>query len=401
MPKLGSAGNSRPVVNPVTAAGVHRIGKATVHVGDCLRVLSAFKSESVQCCVTSPPYYGLRDYGVEGQIGLEKTPAEYVARMVAVFEQVRRVLRKDGTLWLNLGDSYANTGASGPQGMTGDRATRTYTAAGLGAGRNGLPPGTKPKDLLGIPWQVAFALREAGWYLRQDIIWAKPNPMPESVTDRCTKSHEYVFLMTKSPRYYYDAEAIKESSQSGLVRPRKRPNGLGTDEEKQGDYGATSCGIGQTRNRRSVWNVAPKPFKGAHFAVFPAGLITPCILAGTSERGACPRCGAPWRRRVERTRMVVRPSPRREEMQDGQGDLARTQTGGTTTVPPSSRTVGWDPGCTCPAREPVPCRVLDPFLGSGTTAEAALSLGRSCTGIELSPDYVSGIVLPRLARFAV
>jgi len=185
-------------------------GNATIHNGDCLDVLRTLPDESVHCCVTSPPYWGLRDYGHDGQIGLEETPEAYVSRLVEVFREVRRVLRSDGTLWLNLGDSYANGGPSGPQGTSGDRASRSFTAERLEAGC--LTHGLKPKDLVGIPWRVAFALQADGWWLRQDIIWHKPNPMPESVRDRCTKAHEYVFLLAKSQRYYYDAEAISEAS---------------------------------------------------------------------------------------------------------------------------------------------------------------------------------------------
>ncbi len=216
--------------------------------GDCLQVLATLPAESVQTCITSPPYWGLRDYGAEGQLGLEATPEAYVASMVAVFREVRRVLRDDGTLWLNLGDSYAGSAVGGNDGVPNEwqRPSRAAKAAISKAGR--------PKDLVGIPWRVAFALQADGWYLRQDIIWHKPNPMPEGVTDRCTKAHEYIFLMTKSARYFYDVEAVKEhSDQTG------------------------------TRNRRSVWTVTIKPYKGAHFATFPPDLIEPCVLAGSAS----------------------------------------------------------------------------------------------------------------------
>ena len=252
-----------------------------LRLGDCLDVLRGMEDDSVHCCVTSPPYYGLRDYGMDGQIGLEPTPDEYVARMVAVFREVRRVLRDDGTCWVNLGDSYAS----------GGRKTRDEDSKLEQRGmqiRPADPSGIKPKDLLGIPWRVAFALQADGWYLRQDIIWAKPNPMPESVRDRCTKSHEYIFLLTKSARYFYDHEAVKEPS---LYPPGTRQNvekgGFNSKySEGSGRKGDESFrAIREKRNRRSVWTVATRPYSGAHFAVFPPQLIEPCILAGCPVGG--------------------------------------------------------------------------------------------------------------------
>ena len=227
-------------------------------IGDCLTVLRSLPDGFANTCVTSPPYWGLRDYGHDGQIGLEETPDAYVERMVAVFREVRRVLRDDGTLWLNLGDSYAGGSSSGTVNnetstLGGGKATQAAAASVVHARKHGL----KPKDLVGIPWRVAFALQADGWYLRSDIIWHKPNPMPESVTDRPTKAHEYVFLMSKSPRYYYDADAIKER--------------------------ATNDDTG--RNKRSVWTVTTRPFSGAHFACYPPDLIKPCIAAGCPEGG--------------------------------------------------------------------------------------------------------------------
>lgn len=271
-------------------------------------------SESVNTCVTSPPYFGLRDYGHVGQIGLEATPDEFVGKLVEVFREVRRVLRDDGTLWLNLGDSYAaqrsgtampaETLAGGQSGQSVDGrghrgrgdadATRvdggTRREAGSGpAHRNASAIGLKHKDLIGIPWRVAFALQADGWYLRQDIIWHKPNPMPESVTDRCTKSHEYIFLMSKSERYYFDSEAIAEPAihAGKVVTNNNGKNG------QMGGFGATRGGfmkpegvtVKDTRNRRSVWTVPSHPFKGAHFATFPPDLIEPCILAGSPRGG--------------------------------------------------------------------------------------------------------------------
>lgn len=236
----------------------------TIHVGDCVAIMRTMADASVQCCITSPPYFGLRDYGHAGQIGLEDSPEAYVAKLVDVFREVRRVLRDDGTLWLNLGDSYArdsrvrwdNTSHTNA-GWKSGQSTRTAP--------NLVRAGYKAKDLIGIPWRVAFALQADGWYLRQDVIWHKPNPMPESVTDRCTKSHEYVFLMSKSARYHFDAAAIKEPANPKNYR-----------------RGRARC---DTRNKRDVWSVNTKGFKGAHFAVFPEKLVEPCILAGCPVGG--------------------------------------------------------------------------------------------------------------------
>lgn len=260
-------------------------------IGDCLESMRGMDSESVHCCVTSPPYWGLRDYGHEGQIGLESTPEAYVARMVEVFREVRRVLRDDGTLWLNLGDSYANNGArdsSKVGGFTGDRIRRGVKGT-MDSRPREIPDGLKPKDLVGIPWRVAFALQADGWWLRQDIIWHKPNPMPESVRDRCTKAHEYVFLLAKSERYYYDAEAVVEAADTAGKIGGFTPNAaLAAGKKPSGNMIAekgASYVRPDTRNRRSVWTVTTKPFKGAHFATFPPDLIEPCILAGCPVGG--------------------------------------------------------------------------------------------------------------------
>lgn len=229
--------------------------------GDCLEVLQGLPDVSINCCVTSPPYYGLRDYGVNGQIGLEETPDEYIEKLVNVFREVKRVLRDDGTLWLNIGDSYAgsNKGVMADGSVVGGSKQKTNKGTIQGSiPKTRKIEGAKPKDLIGIPWMLAFALRSDGWYLRQDIIWHKPNPMPESVKDRCTKAHEYIFLLSKSDRYYFDSGAIQEP--------------------------AVSVHEG-SRNRRSVWTVATKTYKGAHFATFPEELIKPCILAGCPENG--------------------------------------------------------------------------------------------------------------------
>jgi DNA modification methylase len=252
-----------------------------VLVGDVLEKIKELPDNSVHCCVTSPPYFGLRDYGVTGQIGLEETPDEYVGKLVEVFRSVRRVLRDDGTLWLNLGDSY-NAGRNGGHSGGGKQAD---LARHRGISRSGANvPGLKPKDLIGIPWRVAFALQSDGWYLRQDIIWNKPSPMPESVRDRCTKAHEYIFLLSKGPRYYFDKDAISEPAGTpgkfnGSLAEKSGANG---DRNDGGRAGIPGDG---KRNKRSVWTVTSKPFKGAHFATFPPELILPCILAGCPENG--------------------------------------------------------------------------------------------------------------------
>jgi len=318
--------------------------------GDALASLRTLPDQSVNCIVTSPPYFGLRDYGVEGQMGLEPTPDEFVKALVGVLREARRVLRDDGTLWLNLGDSYA-----GSWGAQGRRETDSYDDSWHGSQIKNHPKrasntgtirqaGLKPKDLIGIPWRVAFALQADGWYLRQDIIWHKPNPMPESVTDRCTKAHEYIFLLSKSPKYFFDHMAIRtplaETSVARLSQPtleqqqgsdrvpgktngrmkavRFGGNKYGDDNReesrtKSGNEWVASTGA----NKRSVWTVTTKPFKGAHFATFPPDLIEPCVLAGCPEGGT----------------------------------------------------------------------VLDPFFGAGTTGLVARKHGRNCIGIELNPVY--------------
>lgn len=382
-----------------------------IYHGDALETLRRLPEAIVQTVVTSPPYWRLRDYGVGGQLGLEATPEEFVANMVAVFRGVRRVLRDDGTVWLNMGDSYAagkakdtyNGEASADLGWTNEQSRVP-------------PPGLKQKDLCGIPWMLAFALRVDGWYLRQDIIWHKPNPMPESVTDRCTKAHEYIFLLSKSPRYFFDAEAIREAmvsdgkgglwgaDRSAGATPDDYHVGAHDKEPWTGERSVNPAG----RNRRSVWTVATHSFAGCHFATFPPKLIEPCILAGTSNEGACAKCGAPWRRVVEKERVRTRPGkdsksydrtngevvddgmekPWRDRAEIGNRDPGRHVTETTTT--------GWEPSCDCNA-DKVPCVVLDPFLGAGTTAMVAKQNGRHAIGIELNAEYIE-LALPRIAQ---
>ena len=277
--------------------------------GDVIDCLRKIPEKSVNTVVTSPPYWGLRDYGVDGQLGLESTPDEYVAKMADVFREVRRVLRDDGTLWLNLGDSYASRGGiaqphrdggSGGIGKKGTRGMQSYSAAGGGFIKpSAINNGLKPKDLIGIPWRVALALQADGWYLRSDIIWAKPSPMPESVTDRPTRAHEYIFLLSKSSKYYYDADSIREplseqrAKQAGkLVDPgndaKKREKQIEHDKKRGsgGHFDGHKWRMNPLgRNKRSVWIVSTKPFPEAHFATFPPELVRPCILAGSPVGG--------------------------------------------------------------------------------------------------------------------
>jgi DNA modification methylase len=296
----------------------------TIYEGDCIQTMQSWPDKCIQTCITSPPYYGLRDYGHDGQIGLEETPTQYVDKMVEVFREVKRVLSDDGTLWLNLGDSYSSHKDCKSIGQTLAKGTTREFAHEIDLGKSRIrdskmlkSQGLKNKDLIGIPWMVAFALRKDGWYLRQDIIWNKPNPMPESVTDRCTKSHEYIFLLTKNERYYYDHESIKE-----LANPdksyRDRDNSKLNNTPGRSKMKGLKSNHYEMKNKRSVWTISTKPYKGAHFATFPADLIAPCIQAGSPEGGI----------------------------------------------------------------------VLDPFMGSGTTAHTALRLGRKYVGCEINAGYI-------------
>jgi hypothetical protein len=297
------------------------------------------------------------------------------------------VLRGDGTLWLNLGDSFAGAGAGGGGNRKGNE--HGQHDALVGTIRGTVPVGLKPKDLVGIPWRVAFALQADGWWLRQDIIWHKPNPMPESVTDRCTKAHEYMFLLAKSARYYYDSEAIKEASTTAPHAPgntAKRFDKSGTNSWKS-DRMDSVWGADGTRNRRSVWTVTTKPYREAHFATFPPKLIEPCILASTSEKGCCPRCGAPWERVWEHGDITSTGGGNGRELSGqclvgGRGDSNVGKF-----VCREHRTTGWQPTCDC-GDQPVPCTVLDPFNGSGTTGAVAVEHGRNYIGIELNPAYI-------------
>ncbi|MGE0854247.1 MAG: site-specific DNA-methyltransferase [Hyphomicrobiaceae bacterium] len=366
-----------------------------VRHGDCIEVMASLEAESVHCVVTSPPYWGLRDYGVDGQIGLEPTPEAWCARLVEVFREVRRVLRPDGVLWLNIGDSYATgAGKVGDHpggGNDGERARRCAPGTPL----NRMPTaGLKPKDLIGQPWLLAFALRADGWWLRSEVIWNKPNPMPESVRDRPTKAHEQVFLLTKSASYYYDQEAVRERGQDWGPRDRTctKHNGEAFRAAGQPPHrGLTNGDASAGRNARSVWTIATEPFSEAHFATFPTELARRCILAGTSAKGCCPACGVPWQRVVERMEWPGRAySATKYDAATRAGPLPGSRQAYRAMGiegPPAPTTTGWHPACACNAGEPIPCTVLDCFGGSGTTGLVADQLGRDAILIDLNPEY--------------
>jgi len=350
-------------------------------------------AKSVHTIVTSPPYYGLRNYNVDGQIGLEVTPDEYIANLVAVFSECKRILRDDGTLWVNIGDSYNGSAPnqSGQNGYNDGRENRDkrYSTGGV----NGL----KPKDLIGIPWMLAFALRADGWYLRQDIIWAKPNPMPESVKDRCTKSHEYIFLLSKSAKYYYDNEAVKEPVSDVSMKRAEygwncdRPStkngsmgGEGIHTEKMGSRFVDPAG----RNKRDVWTVTTKPYKGAHYATFNPELIKPCILAGAPET-CCAECGAPYERVAE---VISKPDRDNQEVREnrvgvipGRDKASRMNSKNMESIVYEHK--GYQPTCDCNAGTSSGI-VFDPFVGSGTTVATAIQLGRKGIGLDLSLTYL-------------
>jgi len=375
---------------------------------DVREALKLLPDQSVQMVATSPPYWGLRNYDDPGQLGLEDTPEEYVANLVDVFREIRRVLRDDGTVWLNLGDSY-NSGRDG--GHPGGKASGFQQVDDRYQNRSGgKAPGLKPKDLVGIPWRVASALQADGWYLRADIIWAKNIVMPESVRDRPTKAHEYVFLLTKNERYFYDQEAIREP----LSEAMKNDKRLGDEElckkkrtrnrggRTDGYTSAPGCVLGNAsgRNKRSVWNVNPKPYQGAHFAVWPEKLVEPMILAGTSECGACAACGAPWKRIV--TKGEADEAHKQACGADKSGEYkgqAIKDYEGTGAENPSDvkrrildglrkKTYHWEPTCECEEHPTKRCVVLDPFSGSATTGMVALDHGRNYIGIDINADYL-------------
>lgn len=425
-------------------------------LGNCLDKLLTLPDKSVHCCITSPPYWGLRDYGIEATFwpevtfspmagippitipemncvhGLETDPLSYVGHAVLIFREVKRVLRNDGTLWLDLGDSYF----ANPNMDNGDLK--------YGPGRKRIDSpnrhkvfGFKSKDLIGIPWRVAFALQADGWYLRCDIIWHKPNPMPEAVTDRPTKAHEYLFLLSKSQKYFFDQEAVKEpvtgnahARGNGLNPKANIPTGWdasgGNHRKLQGRYNNVSrlhtpkqnesfsslCNelVGK-RNIRSVWTIEEdeylqflkwksehksdkkdvwtiptQGFKGAHFATFPERVVEPCIKAGTSEKGCCPECGAPWVRITEKTKSIARKVSSSHAAVPGQQPHGTFCTERHDT-PSEVKTIGWQPSCNHNLN-PIPCTVLDPFAGSGRSGVVANKLNRNFIGIDINPDYL-------------
>lgn len=372
--------------------GTHRL-----LLGDVRDRLRDLDRHSVHCVVTSPPYLGLRDYGIEGQIGREPWQ-EHIKVQVEVFHEVHRVLHPSGTLWLNYGDAYAQKGGKGctPEERAANVARAEdrgyYTGAfsdqsgwdrAVGTATGGL----KPKDLMGMPWRIAFALQEAGWWLRADNIWSKNNPTPEPPRGRPTMAHEYVFLLAKAERYFYDDFAVRVPHST----QEKRTERIVYDgkSEKTSTFMPPHPG---GRNLWTVWQFPTQPFPVQgdveHFATFPEELARICILAGTSEKGCCPACLAPWRRLTEpteiaRARLGKSYHPHEADHVHGMICGTKAYPAGVETV----RTTGWEPTCQCPTHEPVPCTVLDPFAGSGTAGVVALRLGRSFVGVELNPDY--------------
>lgn len=370
-------------------------------VGDNAQTLAGLPDQSVHCCITSPPYFGLRSYLPNDhplkplEVGTERTPEKYVDRLVGVFRSVHRVLRDDGSLWLNLGDTYASAGGQSVQGKTSARVGRSNVAAANAV--HGFRPGVqahgiKPKDLIGIPWMVAFALRADGWYLRAENIWAKRNCMPESVVDRPTRAHEQVFLLTKRPSYFYDAHAVEEDGEVPAgTRGAKGSAGRAAAAGVNGRPAKYHEYSGR-RNKRSVWWETTFPFADAHFATMTPKVAETCVLAGSSEHGACQGCGAPFVRILgPRVPTGGRGNGNAARIIPAAGERSHTNTSRGIAVPykPAIReTTGWRATCACgPGGAPAPCTILDPFGGAGTTAMVADRLGRDAIVCEISEHY--------------
>jgi DNA modification methylase len=387
-----------PAPHPVPPPRVaYSDGRTAILHGDVRAALRTLPAASIDCAVTSPPYWGLRDYGLpaqvwggkadcthdwiedpayrsecrechawRGQLGLEPSPALYVDHIVEVFRELRGILKPEATLWVNLGDCY-NAATNAPRRPSANRVGY-WQAAGSMGDRRVRAADLKPKDLLGMPWRVALALQADGWYLRTDVIWSKSNPMPEGVRDRPVRSHEYLFLLSKQPRYFYDAEAVREAAAG----------------ERGLNHRLPGAALRHGRAQRSVWTLATQRYHEAHFATFPERLVEPCILAGTSAAGCCPECGRAWQRHVctrytnpgNRSSNGPRSLERRHESPGFRKRLVRLVDG-----------EAWRADCQCGAN-PVPATVLDTFAGSGTTLAVATRLGRRSIGIELSADYI-------------
>ena len=393
-----AAGGEEPATRPVPSARiVHSDSRTAILEGDVRLALRLLPAASVDCAVTSPPYWGLRDYGLPpqvwggqtgcghnwissqaggsvcsscsawmGQLGLEPSPELYVDHMVEVFRELRRVLKSEAPVWVNLGDCY-NAATNAPRRPSANRVGY-WQAGGSMGDRRVRANDLKPKDLVGIPWRVALALQADGWYLRSDVIWSKPNPIPEGVRDRPVRSHEYLFLLAQQPRYFYDAEAVREPA-------------VGEGQIERPMPGAP---LRRGRAQRSVWTLPTQRYHEAHFATFPERLVEPCILAGTSAAGCCPRCGRAWQRQVctryanpgNRRSNGPRSLERRHESPGFRQRLVRLVEG-----------EAWRPACNCNLH-PIPATVIDPFAGSATTLAVARRLGRRSIGIELSPEYI-------------
>ena len=381
-----------------------------IYLGDCLETMRQWPDEFIDCVVTSPPYWQLRDYGSEKQFGLEDSFEDYINQQVVVFDEVKRILRQGGTLWLNMGDSYRGGGCGGGGPLQ-------ITNKGTKLGKKIPPPGVSPKNLIGQPWKLAFALQESGWILRMDNIWSKPNPMPESTKDRCTRSHEYVFHFAKSERYFYDAEAIKVpvsgNPDSKDFVDRKSPSGWDTvavrRDKKRGRYDKQKRAYetkkiepSLTKNCRSVWNMPTQPFPAAHFATFPEWLVERCLRAGVSEGGYCGYCALAYVRILEESEVSIEYKRKCGSDESGKyrGEAKKNYKAGRAETPGEVKsrilsgmkkreTVGWAKPCSCFAGGKDIGTVFDPYSGSGTVAVVGKKLGLNFLGCELNPEYIA------------